>query len=258
MQNKNKSITLGWIDTGQVTSGFAAHITQILLHRSDMISDVIVASGPYLSNNRNRMVKGFLDGTQSEWLLSLDSDILVGLESFDTLVDAADEDKYPIMGGKYFLNIDGQIRVSAMTKLDGNHKYGKWLEDFSSYIVEDLHSTGLGYCLIHRDVFEAVRANSDSPLPWFQDYWREEVPGIQKPGWISDDIHFYNQVTSLGINVSMCLGATSSHIKDSLLNEESFLSFNKFKRYEDSNTPIHNYGEQKRDIWRVFSKKSKA
>lgn len=258
MKNKNKSITMGWIDTGQVTSGFVAHISQILLHRNDLISDVIVASGPYLSNNRNRMVKGFLDGTTSDWLLTLDSDIMVGLESFDTLVDAADEDDYPVMGGKYFLNIDGEVRISAMTKLDGDYRYGKWLTDTSSFIVEDLHSIGLGYSLIHRDVFEAVRSTSNHPLPWFQDYWREEIPGIQNNGWISDDIHFYNQVNALGINVSVCLGATSTHLKESRLNEESFLTFNKFKRYESNSKEIHNYAEQKRDIWRVFSKKSKA
>lgn len=259
--NTEKTIALGWIDSGDIKSGFAAYISQILLHRSNVVKNVIAASGPYLSNNRNRLVESFLS-TECEWLFTLDSDVLVSLESFDALVEAADKDKYPIVGGKYFIPINGQVRVAAMVKNEDNPMLGTWIENLSTYIVDDLHSIGVGFAMIHRSVFEKIKdSEPNNPLPWFQDYWKNiyNENNQDTGGWISDDIHFFEKVNNLGINVALCLGATSTHVKDSLLNEESYLSFKKFKRYEDQSI-THGYGfaENKRSIWRVFSKNSKA
>lgn len=86
---ENETIAIGWIDGGSITSGFASYLSQIVLHRNTIINGIVVGSGPYLSQNRNTMVQKFLEETNADWLLSLDSDLLIDLESFDALIDSA-------------------------------------------------------------------------------------------------------------------------------------------------------------------------
>ena len=64
----NEKVVIGWIDPGTVYSGFAAYIIQLAMHRSDRISNIVCASGSYLSANRNNMVRSFLQ-TDGDWLL---------------------------------------------------------------------------------------------------------------------------------------------------------------------------------------------
>lgn len=265
MDINNEKIAIGWIDSGQIQSGFAAYMSQILLHRNHMISDVIVASGPYLSLNRNKMVESFLDNSKSDWLFSFDSDILVDLHSFDILTNCADKDHYPIMGGKYYLALDGRVHLSAMKKHPEDPKMGLWLQDESRRIVDDLHSVGLGFCLIHRKVFEEIRNKSDSPYPWFQDAWVDFNPKLGNASWCSDDIWFFRQVADLGYNVAIDLNTSSTHMKQSKLNDDAYLTFNKYHEYEhkimhnrNSEHNYNDYEQEKKNIWRVFRKESKA
>jgi len=51
--NKNEKIVIGWPDTGSSYTGFVAFIMQLLIHRKNKIQDVVIASGHYLSNNKN-------------------------------------------------------------------------------------------------------------------------------------------------------------------------------------------------------------
>lgn len=223
----NEKIAIGWIDGGSVYSGFAAHISHILLNRHDRISDVVVASGPYLSYNRNRMVELFLQ-TKADWLFSIDTDLKVPMGSFDQLVESADAEKRPIVGGKYFLPFEnGTSMQMAAQQFDptGMSDFGTWLPvDAISRQepIEGLHSIGFGYSMVHRSVFEKVfeaRVDKTNPLPWFLDHYRDDAKM-----WISDDVYFFIQVAKLGINVSFEPRAASQHLKVMTLNDDSFLT----------------------------------
>jgi hypothetical protein len=219
-----KKVTIGWIDSGSITSGFAAYMSQILVHRADQIENIVVASGPYLSANRNRMVQSFLD-TDSEWLLSLDSDLLIDLDSFDTILSAADEEKYPVIGGKYYLPMNNNLVIAAQAWHPEIKEGGIFLEETdistSDFMIEDLHSLGGGYLLIHRKVYETILNDATIPMPWFQDYY-EDYP---YDTWISDDIHFFRLVHKYGFKPALCTRATSEHLKTSRINDSTYLNF---------------------------------
>jgi len=215
-------VVIGWIDGGTVHTGFAAHLAQILLHRGDRIDSVVASSSPYLSHNRNMMVQNFL-ATSAEWLLSLDSDICVDLDSFDALLELADKKTHPIVGGKYFLPLNnGQnVVVSATTWDRANPGKYIFIPTYEAPTpVENLHAIGLGYGLIHRSIFESVaKRYPDNPWPWFQDEYRADLDN-----WVSDDMHFFDKVHKLGdINVTLCTAANSIHLKTAQVTESAFL-----------------------------------
>jgi hypothetical protein len=249
---KTDKVVIGWIDPGTVLSGFVAHVTQLLIHRNDRISDVIVTSGPYLSLNRNQMVATFLQ-SDADWLLSFDSDVCIGVDDFDKLVEAADENKRPIVGGKYFIPFSGGTElVLAAQTLRPNAELedsGEWLIDYEQdVIIDNLHSMGSGYVLIHRDVFRAIQSiHPHNPLPWFKDGWNSKWND-----WVTEDINFYQNARKLGINIAIHTGAGSKHLKSFAVTETQFLQF-RGKVDEDiaaHNERFHNPGAvHKRRTW---------
>jgi len=249
---KNK-VAIGWIDSGSITSGFAAHISQILLHRSDMINSVLTASGTYLSANRNTMVKTFLNETDAEWLLSLDSDILLTVDSFDALLDSADVTKHQILAGKYYIPLDSGPELAVQQWHSDLEGTGDWIpyddKRLDQPIIDNLHSVGAGYMLVHRKVFETILENSVNPMPWFRDYWMD----FPYDSWISDDIHFFTEVHKYGFNVALCTKATSTHLKTTKLNDDIWLSFRNFNKYQQEK----HYQSGKTKSWWVKGKGNK-
>lgn len=250
---ENEKIAIGWIDNGQVQTGFIAYLMNIVLSRSEKIETVIAANGPYLSANRNTMARMFLE-TDCDWLLTLDSDILLSVESYDELIKNADSDKYDVLGGKYFLSFDDGIHVSAQDWHPDAPGEGKWLDlvrglDFvgSNGVVDNLHSVGLGCALIHRRVLEKIVKHASNPMPWFQDYWRD----YPYNSWISDDIHFYSQVHKYNFNVALCMSTTTTHLKQFAINDSVYLSFSNFNKYQ--NDEKYKLGKNKH--WKITRNK---
>ena len=227
MIKPDDKVCIGWIDGGQIMSGFAAYMTNLVLSRPNVISDVVVASGPYLSYNRNRMVELFLQ-TDATWLFSLDSDLKITPEDFDFLCDSADATERAVVGGKYYLPFDNGANIppSAMEKVEGT-KLGAWIDPskvFDGKIIDGLHSVGFGYSLTHRDVFESIRTTNlikdpNNELCWFQDSWTPEYKN-----WMSDDVFFFFQVADAGINVALDTRATSQHLKVMQIGDTSLLT----------------------------------
>jgi hypothetical protein len=231
---ENNKVVIGWIDSGVVTSGFAAYISQILLHRSDIIDGVIAASGPYLSANRNTMARKFLEETDADWLLSLDSDLLVDIQSFDNLVNALDVTKYQVLSGKYYIPMENKIELAAMV-FDKTRDFEggtTWVDtespEFNKPIIDNLASVGGGYMFIHRKVLETILKDAAGPMPWFQDYWQD----FPYSSWITDDIHFFKQVKKHNFNVALCTSATSTHLKTSKIDDDVYLAFLNINKYQ--------------------------
>lgn len=243
---KNEKIVIAWPDAGSAMSGFVAYIMQILLHRREKISDVIIASGHYLSNNKNSCVSQFLN-TDADWLLLMDCDVLVTLESFDTLIDSADKDLRPVISGSYFLPMNDKLFLSAQYKNPEYPDAGYWISDWDKEIIDDLHSVGAGFLLVHRSVYEKIQENNPEKMPqWFQDeYW-----GYPYYQWISEDIYFCKKVRDLGLNISINTKATSTHLKNVRVTEDNFV---KIPQVIPAAAPpekhTHPYGNRRKLHW---------
>lgn len=249
--NKEEKVCIGWIDGGMVHSGFIAYLSQILINRSNRVNNVVVSSGPYLSWNRNTMIEMFL-GTDSDWLLSLDSDLCIPIESFDELIQSADKEKTPVLGGVYYvlLNNGKNVFPSAMRLLED--KQGTFLssEEISEDkgIISGLHSVGNGFALIHRSVFEKIKNANGQKLGWFRDEYREEFGT-----WISDDVYFYAQCRALGIPISLNTNTTSEHLKLVRVDKNSFL--NNTASITQHNHD-HNHEQNNFNVWPAHKKTS--
>lgn len=199
------------------------------MHRGDRIAGFQEYIGSYISENRNEIVHGFL-ASGGEWLMMFDTDVVINVDDFDVLIDAADVSKYPILGGKYFLAVpngpnDTEYHISARKISALDPVFGEWLDNYpDNGIIDNLHSLGMGYVLIHRSVFERIAQNNPGhPYPWFADGY---FPAFGTN--ISEDVYFYDQCRKAGINIALHTGADSVHLSKLPMTEAVFVRENGF------------------------------
>lgn len=159
-------------------------------------------------------------------------------------------EKYGVIGGKYYLPLNNTVFISAQKVHPEIEGGGIFISsddpDLNKKMIENLHSVGAGYMLVHRNVFMKILENSPNPAPWFADYW------VDYPynGWVSDDIHFCNLATRYGFNIALNTNATSTHLKTSNINDDIYLSVNNYSKYLDEK----NYKSDSKKSWSVRRK----
>lgn len=97
------TVSIGSCDPGMVNGGFAYHLIQLASARSSRLGPFIRIKGSgLLSKQRNRVVKQFLEMTNSDWLLMLDSDEQLDVRTFDMLCETAHDKERPVVAGLVF------------------------------------------------------------------------------------------------------------------------------------------------------------
>lgn len=188
-------VWVGNVNPGHVSTGFADSLAQMAaadLHKEWGCYQGKIAhrSGANVSLPRNHVVRDFLDETDGDWLLLIDSDMVFPPDTIVRLLTAA---------------------CAADTKLIGAlcvavDEHGAWPTiyhpapgavtrlqlDYPDDTILQVYATGAACLMVHRDVLEAVRAAAPSTTyPWFEE---REIRGR----WVSEDIVFCLRVGELG------------------------------------------------------------
>jgi hypothetical protein len=155
---------LGFITGPSVSFGFMWSVLN--LFRNDAPNrfnmDILLVHGPYIHANRNQLQSQFMD-TGRDWLLSVDNDIVFTPNDVFALYHEADKRGPGIYHGTYVLENGFQV-------------CGVWNDD-EPYVYHNLVKlpekpteigvVGLGFTLIHREVFEATGPEAFWPVNGF-------------------------------------------------------------------------------------------
>lgn len=178
-----------------------------------------------ITDGRNDAVARFLHTTDGEWLAFIDSDMGFDPDALDRLIDAADPDERPIVGGLAF----GQRRVSlgpaGSTRLQQFPTVLRWVQgpalagtapvyDYPADALVRCDATGAALFVVHRSVLEHLAREYPKPRQWFD----EMVIGEQVFG---EDVTFFRRCSDLGYPVYVHTGVRTSHRKAVYLTEES-------------------------------------
>jgi hypothetical protein len=155
--------------------------------------DLVVDLSPPLELGRTRLMTRFLE-SGADYVLTIDDDIIAPPEAADRLLAL----RVPVAAAAYPIVTDAGLHWGV--KADGRDE---WLAELPDQPFPVRH-TGLGFTLIHRDVFARIRK------PWFQ---FGVAPGGRVVG---EDTWFCNGVTQAGLQI-LCDGSLRcSHFKDGL------------------------------------------
>jgi hypothetical protein len=213
-------VSIGSCDPGIVNGAFAYRLIQLAQARSARLGPFVRVKGSgLLSKQRNRVVKQFLDGTKSDWLLLIDSDEQLSLEAFDKLLETAHDKERPVVAGLVFagFGIEGAPYPKPVPAIFQDAPEGFLpLYKYDKDSVFEIDAAGTGCLLIHRSVLEKMRktadANQGTDWCWF---WDGPVDG----NWIGEDLLFCRRIRALGFPIYVNTGAILPHQKSYWLDE---------------------------------------
>lgn len=202
-----------------------------LLHNSGLMNTGALAlvwgRSMELAHARNTATAAFL-ASDADWLLWWDTDIGCEPDALEKLLDAADPDTAPIVGGLCFIEGDyshdfrGGLRASLAPTLydwawiepkSGMPGAYKMLtrQDWPTGEVTRVGATGCGLLLTHRSVYEKIAAWSmgeGSPAS----IWFERIPGPDGE-LCGEDVSFCLRAHQVDIPVLVHTGVTTTHQK---------------------------------------------
>ena len=171
------------------------------------------------TRSRNVVVKTFLETTDADWLLMIDSDERLKLETWHKLIDAAHDKDRPIVSGlvfaAFFDDEDGLRPVPTIYKMDME----KGLQPIDAYPTDELievDAVGTGCILIHRKVLLDMQSqatpNQGKDWAWF-------VEGAIDGTYFGEDLLFSKRLKSMGYKIFAHTGAILPHHKQFWLDD---------------------------------------
>ena len=213
-------VCIGMVNNGTIDAMLAIDLIHIAKERNGHFDHMVqVGNIGLTTRSRNVVVKTFLEQTDAEWLLMIDSDERLSLEAWHKLLDAANDKDRPIVSGlvfaAFFDGEDSLRPVPTIYRMDPE----KGLEAIDGYPIDELievDATGTGCLLIHRSVLldmqKQATSNQGKDWAWF-------VEGAIDGTYFGEDLLFSKRLKSMGYKIFAHTGAILPHHKQFWLDE---------------------------------------
>lgn len=210
---KKETMSIGWCDPGTVDGKFADAVTGLIMHcnnKNIQIASRLRSGGNQIGRQRQALFDEWADKGNSDWLLWVDSDIIITPESFDLVWNAADKLTRPVVSGTYFISKSPeQTLMEPYPAL-----FNETSSNFEMSIVHPLPENkvikvdyaGFGFILMHRSVIEPLRKNT----PDYSLFAEKENLGDK---YISEDIMFFRNLKKANVPLYAHTGALVQHMK---------------------------------------------
>jgi hypothetical protein len=177
----------------------------------------------YLDLGRNECVEWYLDNTESDHLVFMDSDVIATAEQIYELVSLAAKKDLGLVGGVYFSASPehGMFAVAYLMKHDDTVDLERpfplppeaieGMAKINEVAVVD--TFGTGFMCIRRDVLLAMQNKFNPPCRYFAEI---VIDGV----WMGEDHTFCLRAESLGFTPHVAPGIVASHIKPLIIRPE--------------------------------------
>jgi hypothetical protein len=214
MIKETETVTIGWCDNGLADGKFAEGLLGVTLaapNNGMKISHSVRVAGNQISRQRQRLLDHWYDKNLSDWLLWIDSDIVLNIDALYLLWHAADSETAPIVSGVYFISKEPEGTTMrpfpCIFKDLGNHEI-QYLHPLPEMELVDCDLAGFGILMMHRSVVEKMRET----LP-DQGFFNEEVGSGKDDEFVGEDIIFFRKMKKAGIQLKAHTGALVKHMK---------------------------------------------
>ena len=208
------------VNNGTIDSMLVLDLIHIAKEKNGHFDHLVqVGNVGLTTRSRNVVVKTFLEQTDADWLLMIDSDERLSLETWHKLIDSAHEKDRPIVSGlvfaAFFDGDDGLRPVPTIYRMDPE----KGLEAIDGYPIDELievDATGTGCLLIHRSVLLDMQKQS---TPNQGKDWAWFVEGAIDGTYFGEDLLFSKRLKSMGYKIFAHTGAILPHHKQFWLDD---------------------------------------
>jgi len=202
------------VNNGTINSLLAMDLIHIAREKNGHFDHMVqVGNIGLTTRSRNVVVKTFLETTDANWLLMIDSDERLSLDTWRKLVSSADDIQRPIVSGLVFAAFfDGQDELRPVpTIYRMNMETGlQPIDDYPLDKLFEVDAVGTGCILIHRNVLLDMQKNATSnqgkDWAWF-------VEGAIDGTYFGEDLLFSKRLKSMGYKIFAHTGAILPHHK---------------------------------------------
>lgn len=219
-----ESVAIAWCDNGNVDGKFMQGVTDVILKSGITFSSTLRSQGNQIARQRQIVFDYWADKTDYEWLLWVDSDVVISPEKFKLLWDNKDAKERPIVTGVYFttdnpeepLMIPMPTVYSFVANEEGDFSLAR-IHPLPNNQLIKVDAAGMGFILMHRSVIEKVRSVGPD-----KQVFMEMGRGTK---FIGEDIFFFMLCNKAEIPVYCHTGATAPHMKRFSLDEHYYNAF---------------------------------
>ncbi len=231
------SAVIGVIDNDSWSACFGLSFTETMLYdlgasqrlyRSDRPFIRVTAGTMGLVAARNEIVRGFLDNTEAEWLVFIDTDMGFSSDSVDRLIASADPENRPVVGalcfalkkeaGNDFYAQSNSLKPTLYQYHELENEVGfASIEEYERNALVEVSGTGAACLLIHRSALEKIRKNIGDV--WF-DQITHPTGDHGKPRQFSEDLSFCVRLAALDIPIYVDTSVKTTHEKGALYLDE--------------------------------------
>lgn len=209
---EQETIALAWCDNGNVDGKFTQGICDVLLKSGLDFKTTIRSQGNQIARQRERLINYWYNDIKTDWLLWVDSDVVISPEGFKKLWEQKDAKERPIVTGVYFTtqNPEDPLMVPMPTifnfaqREDGGLGITR-IHPMPKNKLIKIDAAGMGYVLMHRSVIERIREKLGD-VQFFAEHGRGNE-------FIGEDIFFYALCVEADIPVWCDTSVTAPHMK---------------------------------------------
>lgn len=206
-----ETLTIAWCDNGMVDGKFMQGVTDVMLHSGVKVATTLRSQGNQIGRQREIIVKAWYEQNKSDWILWVDSDVVISPDTFRKLWDKRDAVEKPLLTGVYFTTDTPEepLMVPSPTVFEfvvnGNEVGIKRLHPLPRDKFIQVGAAGMGFVLMHRSVITRIlEVKPNTPI-------FTEV-GVNK-SFMGEDIFFFALCNEAEIPVWCDTSALVPHMK---------------------------------------------
>jgi hypothetical protein len=227
MKSKDK-ICIGMVNNGSINSMLAQDLIHIAIHPSRKFHNLVqVGNIGLTTRSRNVVVKTFLETTDAEWLLMIDSDERLSINNWMKLIDSAHDTERPIISALVFASFEENNDIRPVpTIYRMNPETGlSPIDGYPKDQLMEVDAVGTGCLLIHRNVLldmqKQATVNQGKDWAWF-------VEGAIDGTYFGEDLLFSKRLKSMGYKIHAHTGAILPHFKTFWLDDRHHTPFRNY------------------------------
>jgi GT2 family glycosyltransferase len=211
--SSKETVALAWCDGGLVDGRFMDSMLLTMMNAPKIgmnIINKIRVNGNQIGRQRQVLFDNWADVTKTDWLLWVDSDIVLTPDSLKLVWNAADKVSKPVVSGTYFVSKENERSLMqpfpALFKEGSNKNELQIIHPLPQNELIKVDSAGFGFLLMHKSIIPKMREVS----PDYSLFAEEE--GLADK-YISEDIVFFRKLKAAGIDLYAHTGALVQHMK---------------------------------------------
>ena len=211
--SSKETVALAWCDGGLVDGRFMDGLLLAIMNAPKIgmrVVNKIRVNGNQIGRQRQVLFDNWADVTKTDWLLWVDSDIVVTPDSLKLIWDSADKVSRPVVSGTYFVSKENERSLMqpfpALFKEGSNKHELQIIHPLPNNELIKVDSAGFGFLLMHKSIVPKLREVS----PNYSLFAEEEGVGDK---YISEDIVFFRKLKATGIDLYAHTGAVVQHMK---------------------------------------------